>query len=42
MYREIGFIEGYRMMRAVDADRISSVFMAFVWALRGDKILVDD
>jgi hypothetical protein len=42
MYREIGFLEGYRMMRAVDADWISSVFMAFVWALRGDKVLVDE
>jgi hypothetical protein len=42
MYREIGFMEGYRMMRAVDADWISSMFMAFVWALRGDKIFVDE
>jgi hypothetical protein len=42
MYREIGFLEGYRMMRAVDADWISSVFIASVWALRGDKILVDE
>ncbi len=41
-YREIGFMEGYRMMRAVDADWLSSVFMAFVWVLRGDKIQVED
>jgi hypothetical protein len=41
MYREIGFREGYRLMRSVDADWFSSVFMAFVWALRGDEILVD-
>lgn len=42
MYKDIGFMEGYRMMRAVGADWISSVFMAFVWALRGDKIMVDE
>jgi hypothetical protein len=41
MYREIGYMENYRMMRSVGADRLSSVFMAFVWVLRGDKILVD-
>ncbi len=38
MMREIGFMEGYRMMRSVDADWLSSVFMVFVWVLRGDKI----
>ena len=42
MYREIGFMEGYRMMRRVKADWLSSVFMAFVWVLRGDEILVDE
>ncbi len=42
MQREIGFMEGYRMMRSVDADWLSSVFMAFVWVLRGDKITVDE
>ncbi len=36
--REIEFMEGYRMMRSVGADWLSSVFMAFVWDLRGDKI----
>ena len=36
--RQIGFREGYRMMRAVGADRLSSVFMAFVWVARGDKV----
>ena len=41
MYREIGFREGYRMMREVGAGRLSSVFMAFVWVLRGDKISID-
>lgn len=35
---EIGFIEGYKLMRKVGADYISSAFMAFVWVLRGDKI----
>ena len=40
--REIGFREGYRMMRSEGVDRLSSVFMAFVWVLRGDKILVED
>lgn len=38
MKRKIEFMEGYRMMRAVGADRFSSVFMAVVWVLRGDKI----
>ncbi len=42
MQREIGFMEGYRMMRQVRADWLSSVFMAFVWALRGDKITVQE
>lgn len=42
MEREIGYMEGYRMMRSVGADWLSSVFMAFVWVLRGDKILVDE
>jgi hypothetical protein len=41
MYREISFMEGYRMMREMDADWISSVFIAAVWALRGDKVWVD-
>jgi hypothetical protein len=41
-YREIGFMEGYRMMRAVEADWLSSVFMAFVWVVRGDKIAVEE
>jgi hypothetical protein len=38
MQRSISFIEGYRLMKRTGADRISCVFMAFVWALRGDKI----
>jgi hypothetical protein len=42
MQREIGFMEGYRMMRSVQADWLSSVFMAFVWVLRGDKISVKE
>jgi hypothetical protein len=42
MTREIGFVEGYRMMRFVGADWLSSVFMAFVWVLRGDKITVQE
>jgi hypothetical protein len=42
MYREIGYMEGYRMMRAVGADWLSSVFMAFVWVLRGDQITVEE
>jgi hypothetical protein len=42
MQREIGFREGYRMMRSVGADQLSSVFMAFVWVLRGDKITVNE
>jgi hypothetical protein len=42
MYREIGFMEGYRMMRQVGADWLSCMFMAFVWALRGDKIHVEE
>jgi hypothetical protein len=41
MYREIGYMEGYQLMRSVGADWVSSVFMAFVWVLRGDKIPVD-
>ena len=41
MEREIEFMEGYRMMRTVGADWLSSVFMAVVWVLRGDKISVD-
>ena len=40
--REIGFSEGYRMMRCAGADWLSSVFVAFVWVLRGDKILVEE
>ena len=42
MYRKIGYMEGYRIMRAVGADRFSSAFMAFVWVLRGDKIQVNE
>jgi hypothetical protein len=42
MTREIGFMEGYRMMRSVDADWLSSVFMAVVWVVRGDKITVQE
>ncbi len=42
MRREIGFQEGYRMMRSVGADWLSSVFMAFVWVLRGDEIIVEE
>jgi len=42
MTREIGFMEGYRMMRSVDADWLSSVFMACVWVVRGDKITVQE
>lgn len=42
MTREISFIEGYHMMRSVDADWLSSVFMAFVWVVRGDKITVQE
>lgn len=34
----IGFREGYHLMRRVKCDRFTSAFMAFVWALRGDKI----
>ena len=42
MMREIEFMEGYRMMRAAGADWLSSVFMAFVWVVRGDKIYKED
>jgi hypothetical protein len=42
MQRQIGFQEGYRMMRAVGADWLSSVFMAFVWVARGDTITVEE
>ena len=38
MMRQIGFMEGYRIMRQVGADRLASVFMAAVWFLRGDQI----
>jgi hypothetical protein len=38
MKRKITFKEGYRLMREVGADWLSSVFMAFVWVLRGDEI----
>ena len=37
-YREIGFMEGYRLMRRTGADWLSCVFMAFVWVLRGDRV----
>lgn len=40
--REITWTEGYRMMQAVGADWLSSVFMATVWVLRGDRISVDE
>jgi hypothetical protein len=36
--REIGFIEGYKLMRKAGADYISSVFVAFVWVCGGDKV----
>lgn len=36
--KPVTFTQGYRMMRTVGADRLSAVFMAFVWVLRGDKI----
>ena len=39
--RPITFMEGYRAMRAVKADVLSSVFMAFVWLVRGDEIYGD-
>jgi len=42
MMREIEYMEGYRMMRSVGADWLSSVFMAFVWVLRGDKIYSEE
>jgi hypothetical protein len=42
MEREIGYMEGYRMMRRTGADWLSSVFMAYVWCLRGDKIWVEE
>jgi hypothetical protein len=42
MKRPIGFREGYSMMRSVGADWLSSVFMAFVWVLRGDEITVEE
>lgn len=38
MKRKITFKEGYHLMRKVGADWLSSVFMAFVWVLRGDEI----
>lgn len=38
MEREIGFMEGYRVMQRIGADWLPSVFMAVVWCLRGDKI----
>lgn len=40
MKRKITFSEGYRLMKRIKADKISCVFMAFVWALRGDQIEV--
>lgn len=40
--RPIGFKEGYRMLRSAGVDRLSSVFMAFVWVLRGDTIIVEE
>ena len=42
MQRAITFTEGYRMLRTVGVDFVSSVFMAFVWVLRGDKITVEE
>jgi hypothetical protein len=38
--REIEFMEGYRIARRAGAGWLSSVFIAFVWCLRGDKITV--
>ena len=40
--REIGYMEGYRMMRVAGADWLSSVFVAFVWVARGDKIYSEE
>lgn len=42
MTREIGYMEGYRALRSVGADWLSSVFVAFVWVLRGDQITVEE
>ncbi len=42
MMREIEYMEGYRMMRAVGADWLSAVFVAFIWVLRGDKIYSEE
>ena len=42
MLREIGFREGYSLMRDVGTDRLSSVLMAFVWVLRGDLIWCEE
>lgn len=39
--RRITFAEGYRMLRHLEVDWISSVFMASVWVIRGDKIEVE-
>ncbi len=36
--RKITFKEGFQLMRNVGADWFSSVFMAFIWVLRGDEI----
>lgn len=38
MKREIGFKEGYRLLRKVDCDIFTSAFLAIVWKIRGDMI----
>lgn len=38
MTYRIGFMEGYNLMRKVKANWFSSIFMVFVWVLRGDEI----
>jgi hypothetical protein len=35
---EITFAEGYDLMKRTGSDWFSCVFMAFVWAIRGDKV----
>jgi hypothetical protein len=42
MYREIGFMEFYRLARRAKLNPFSSTFVALVWVLRRDKILVDE
>jgi hypothetical protein len=38
---EIGFTEGFHLARAAGLDIIGSMFVAFVWCLRGDKVSDD-